>query len=82
MIQGAVFSGWTRASFAGTGVGLSLYGSAFTLEIGSSFGVYCHYFGIKLKTVVRSGRPNLRKFHFGAGNETLTRGLILGKDAL
>jgi hypothetical protein len=36
MIQGAVFSGWTRASFAGTGVGLSLYGSAFTLEIGSS----------------------------------------------
>ena len=61
---------------------LSLYGSAFTLEIGSIFGVYCHYFGIKLKTVVRSGRPNLRKFNFGAGNETLTRGLILGKDAL
>lgn len=46
------------------------------------FGVYCHYLGIKLKTVVRSGRPNLRKFQIGAGNETLTRGLILGKDAL
>ena len=82
MIQGAVFSGWTRASFAGTGVGLSLYGSAFYTRDRFKFGVYCHYLGIKLKTVVRSGRPNLRKFQIGAGNETLTRGLILGKDAL
>ena len=62
--------------------GPSLHGSVFTFEIGSIFGVYCRYFGIKLKTVVRSGRPNLRKFQIGAGNETLTRGLILGKDAL
>ena len=61
---------------------LSLYDSAFYARNRFKFGVYYRYFGIKLKTVVRSGRPNLRKFHFGAGNETLTRGLILGKDAL
>ena len=28
------------------------------------------------------GRPNLRKFHCGAGKETLTPGLFHGKEAL
>lgn len=33
--------------------GLSLHSSAFTLEIGLSFGVYYHHFGIKLEKAAR-----------------------------
>ncbi|MFC2709692.1 MAG: hypothetical protein ACFN21_03265 [Candidatus Saccharibacteria bacterium] len=36
-------------------LGLSLHDSVFTLEIGSSFGVYCHHFGTKLETVALLG---------------------------
>lgn len=47
------FSGRASAGMPAQASGLSLHSSAFTLEIGLSFGVYYHHFGIKLEKAAR-----------------------------
>ena len=49
------FSGGASGRVRPLALGLSLRSSAFTLEIGSSFGVNCHHFGTKTETVALSG---------------------------